>query len=53
METQWTLQSLYPLSVSMQGGTSLEVQLSTLRKIGLIKNIKIIELKNKQRMMPK
>jgi hypothetical protein len=35
----------------MQGRTSLEVQLSTLRKVGLVKDTKIMELKNKQRVM--
>jgi len=37
----------------LQGQTSLEVQLSTLRKVGLVKDTKIMELENKQRVMQK
>jgi len=37
----------------MQGRKYREDQLSTLRKAGLMKNAKIVELKNKQRMMQK
>jgi hypothetical protein len=38
---------------AIQGRSSFEVQLSTLRKDGLVKDTKIMELKNKQRMMQK